>query len=195
MGSDFNTKNTKTGTLSNMSLKNQNGELISLKISSVTPILIAPQTPEDAAKEIDDRANEDEFVSAFIPAGGLHPPLGDSRYDPIYDACSRNDLPIVMHSASGTQILNFPFQYHGTKRYMSNHAPTHVMTHMMHLTTLITQGVPVRYPNLKFVMQEAGLGWIPYMKKRLDNEYSEKKEDRRITLISTSIIPTSCAST
>jgi predicted TIM-barrel fold metal-dependent hydrolase len=141
------------------------------------PILVAPQMPEEAAKEIDDRASEDEFVSAFIPSGGLHPPLGDSQYHPIYDACSKNDLPIMMHNASGTQILNFPFQYHGTKRYMSNHAPTHVMTHMMHLTTLITQGVPVLYPNLEFVIQEAGLGWIPYMKKRLDNEHSEKKED------------------
>jgi predicted TIM-barrel fold metal-dependent hydrolase len=48
---------------------------------------------------------------------------------------------------------------------------------MTHLTDMIVRGTPVRFPDLEFVYQEAGLGWVPYMMRRLDNEYSEKRED------------------
>lgn len=141
------------------------------------PILVAPQRPTDAAEEIDDRRNEAGISSVFIPSGGVHPPLGNECYNPIYDAAQSAGFPITLHSASGTQMLNFPLQFHGTNRYISNHAPTHAMTHMMHITDMVTRGVFVRFADLDFVFQEAGLGWVPYMVKRLDNEYAEKRED------------------
>ena len=141
------------------------------------PIVVAPQKPNEAAEEIDRRKSEDEMVSVFIPSGGTHPPLGNEQYFPIYEAAEDAGLPVTFHNASGTQMLNFPLQFHGTNRYLSNHATTHPMTHMMHMTDLITRGVPVRFPDLDFVFQEAGLGWIPYMMRRLDKEYSEKRED------------------
>lgn len=141
------------------------------------PVVVAPQKPYKAAEEIDDRADEDAIVAVFIPSGGIHPPLGNERYYPIYEAASDAGLPVMMHNASGTQMLSFPLQFLGSNRYMSNHAATHAMIHMTHITDMITRGVPVRFPDLEFVFQEAGLGWIPYIKKRLDNEYSEKRED------------------
>lgn len=141
------------------------------------PVTVAPQRPEAAAEEIDDRRDEPGVASVFVPSGGTHPPLGNERYHPIYEAAEAAGLPIAFHSASGTQMLNFPLQFHGTNRYLSNHAPTHAMTHMMHLTDMITRGIPVRFPDLAFVFQEAGLGWVPYMMKRLDNEFAEKRAD------------------
>lgn len=141
------------------------------------PVTVAPQRPTRAAEEIDDRRDERAITSVYIPSGGIHPPLGNERYDPIYDAASRAGLPITLHSASGSQMTHFPLQYHGTNRYLSNHAPTHAMIHMMHLTDMITRGFPVRFPDLDVVFQESGLGWVPYMMRRLDNEYAEKRDD------------------
>lgn len=141
------------------------------------PIAVAPQKPTKAAEEIDDRRNERGVSSVYVPSGGTHPPLGNERYHPIYEAAERAGLPVTFHNASGTQMINFPLQFIGTNRYLSNHAPTHAMTHMMHVTDMITRGVPVRFPDIDFVFQEAGIGWIPYMMRRLDNEYSEKRED------------------
>lgn len=143
----------------------------------IGPIAVAPQKPEAAADEIDDRKDEDGVVSVFVPSGGAHPPLGNERYYPIYRAAERAGLPIVFHGSAGTQMLDFPLQYHGTNRYLSNHATTHPMSYMVHLTDLVTRGVPVRFPDLDFVLQESGLGWIPYMMRRLDNEFSENRED------------------
>ena len=51
------------------------------------------------------------------------------------------------------------------------------MTHMRHITDMITRGVPGKCNELDFVVQEAGLGWIPYLMQRMDNEYAEKRED------------------
>lgn len=141
------------------------------------PSLIAPHKPSKAAEEIDDRADEDGVIAIFIPSGGIYPLLGHEFYYPIYEAAEDAGLPIMLHNASGTQMMSFPEQFRWTNRYLSNHAHTHAMIHMSHLTDIITRGVPVRYPNTEFIFQEAGLGWVPYMKKRLDHEYSEKRED------------------
>lgn len=141
------------------------------------PVVVAPQKPQKAAEEIRERAGTSEIVSVFIPSGGVHPPLGNEQYWPIYEAAEEAGLPVMLHNASGTQMLSFPLQFHGTNRYLSNHAPTHSMIHMTHLTDMITRGVPVRFPNLDFVFQEAGIGWIPYIMRRLDNEYAEKRQD------------------
>jgi len=141
------------------------------------PIIVAPQKPHRAAEEIDDHADEDGIIAAFIPSGGVHPPLGDSQYDPIYEAAESAGLPVMMHNAAGTMMKNFPQQFNGLNRYLSAHVPSHAMQHMVNLASMITQGVPVKYPDLEFVIQEAGIGWIPYFAKRFDAEYSGKRED------------------
>jgi predicted TIM-barrel fold metal-dependent hydrolase len=141
--------------------------------------VVAPQKPTEAAEEIDDRADENGIIAAFIPSGGVHPPLGNDRYEPIYAACEDNDLPLMMHNAAGTMMMNFPFQFTGLNRYLSTHVPSHSMQHMVNLADIITQGVPERY-DIEFVIQEAGIGWIPYFMQRFDHEYSAKREDAPI---------------
>jgi hypothetical protein len=83
----------------------------------------------------------------------------------------------MMHNAAGTMMKNFPNQFNGLDRYLSVHVPSHAMQHMVNLASMITKGVPVRHPDLEFVVQEAGLGWIPYFERRFDAEYSGKRED------------------
>lgn len=140
-------------------------------------VVVAPQKPERAAEEIDEHADEDGIIAAFIPSGGVHPPLGDSRYYPIYEAAEAAGLPVMMHNAAGTMMKNFPHQFNGLDRYLSTHVPSHSMQHMVNLASMITRGVPVRYPELDFIVQEAGIGWVPYFMKRFDAEYSGKRED------------------
>ena len=141
------------------------------------PLVVAPQKPREAAEEIDDRAREPGIVGVFVPSGGISPLLGHEWYDPIYEAASKAGLPLLFHNASGTQLLSFPQFFQDTNRYLSNHAATHAMLHMSHLTDMVTRGLFVRFPDLEFVFQEAGLGWVPYLTRRLDNEYAEKRED------------------
>lgn len=139
--------------------------------------VVAPQKPDQAADEIDRLAKEDDVVGVLIPSGGLSPPFGDDMYFPIYEAAERNDLPVMLHGAGTSGITNYPMQFHGTNRYIDVHVPVHPTDHMFHLSSMLTNGIPVRYPDLDFVFQEAGVGWIPYFMHRYDQEYSEKRQD------------------
>lgn len=140
-------------------------------------IIVAPQQPAEAAAEIDDRADDRGIVAALIPGSGVHPPLGAERYHPIYEACEDAGLPILLHNAASSWMQNYPFQARGFKRYLSVHSLSHPMDHMVNLTSLIVNGIPVQFPDLEFVLQEGGLGWIPFMMRRLDHEYRSKRED------------------
>lgn len=139
-------------------------------------IAIAGQRPGRAAEEIEERAGDSAVAAAYLPTGGLNPPLGDGRYDPIYEACERYDLPLVMHSTASAPMLSFPRQFEGLNRAMANHAIAHPFQHIVNVVSMLTTGVPERY-DVDFVFQESGLGWIPYYMHRLDEEYFAQRED------------------
>ncbi len=139
-------------------------------------ITIAGQKPRLAADEIDDRADESGMIGVYLPTGGLNPPLGDERYDPIYEACERAGLPLLMHGVGSGTMKSFPVQYEGFSRGMENHVIAHPFQHMVNLVSLVVQGVPERF-DVDFVFQEAGIGWIPYLMYRLDNEYYARRDD------------------
>ena len=42
------------------------------------------------------------------------------------------------------------------------------------LTSVILSGACDRYPNFKFVLGECGVGWIPYVLHRIDQEYEDR---------------------
>lgn len=139
--------------------------------------LVAPQRPERAAEEIDDRADESGIVSAFFPVGGIRPLGGHRSYHPIYDACVGNDLPLALHAASGNMAWAFPHAQSMLNRLLSTHLVAHSMIHMTNLADVVTRGILVRYPDLQLIVQEAGLGWIPYFLRRFDLEYRNNQED------------------
>jgi predicted TIM-barrel fold metal-dependent hydrolase len=140
-------------------------------------LAIAGQNPTKAAEEIDDRADESGIVAAYLPSGGLNPPLGHRRYDPIYDACERAGLPLMMHGVSGGTMKSFPVQFDTLPRAMANHALSHPFQHMVNIASMLINGIPERFPDLDFVFQESGLGWIPFLMYRLDHDYYPQPED------------------
>ena len=38
-------------------------------------------------------------------------------------------------------------------------------------------GVPVRFPELRIVFTEGGIGWVPWIMLRMDKEYQERRRD------------------
>lgn len=140
-------------------------------------ILVSPQLPSNAATEIKNRSKRSEFVSVLIPSGGVHPTLGNKMYNPIYETSERLGLPITLHNAAGTMMHAFPLLFQDYTRTLTTHATLHPMQHMAHLSDMIVQGIPVRYPDIQIVIQESGLGWIPFMMRRLDSEYLNYRSD------------------
>jgi hypothetical protein len=133
--------------------------------------LVAPQKPTKMAEEIDDRADEDAIAAVMLPSGAVDPTLGNDDYYPLYEACERAGLPLMMHNAAGTMMTRFPTQWQALNRQLPVHVTSHNMMHQVNLADMLTHGVPERFPDLEFVVQEAGLGWYPYFMRRIDHEY------------------------
>ena len=134
-------------------------------------ILVTHHRPERSADEIDDRADEDAMRGVYFPGTGVVPPLGHERYEPIFEAAERHDLPLLSHASISAGHCAFPVQSQWNETYAEEHALVHPFTQMWNITTLLFRGVPERHPDLTFVFQEAGIGWIPFLMWRLDDHY------------------------
>ncbi|MEF8975268.1 MAG: amidohydrolase family protein [Halapricum sp.] len=140
--------------------------------------LITTQKPDKAAEEIDRMANEDQIVGLFVESTGPHPPLGDPSYDVLYQAAEDNGLNIAYHAAAGYNFkYDFPLQNRGFEQFLEIHSLAHLWSQSETLTSLIVQGVPEKFPDLKFTFLEAGISWVPYMMWRLNKEYSIRKRE------------------
>ena len=139
-----------------------------------TLIVACNQSPVDAARIIDRHGGEDGVcgVAMMTDAGFL--PFGDAYYDPIYEACVRNQLALVLHSGYGGPEGHE--SGYGLQTYVENHI-AFVFNNMRQMTSMIFQGVPERFPELKIVFQEAGVFYIPLMMFRLDSEYSMRRPE------------------
>lgn len=139
-------------------------------------VTVAPHEPERAAVEIEKHADKEDVVGVQMSATGLVPPPGARKYDPIYRAAEENDLPVLFHSGLNTAD-GFPVISRTANYYVEEHAVNHPFSHMWNLTTMIFRGVPERFPDLDIVFQEAGIGYIPYFKWRLDDHYLDRGDE------------------
>ena len=136
-------------------------------------LLVAHHKPEMAANEIARLAGEKDIVGVAFPSTGVIPPVGHERYDPIYEAASKHNLPVFFHGASTNTSHVFPIQRMYNQTYTEDHVIIHPFSQMWNLSSLIFQGATERFPDLDFVFQESGVGWIPYLMWRMDDHYLE----------------------
>ena len=138
-------------------------------------MIIAPtQVPHRAAEIIHKYAPNPGFAAVCLITAGAEPPLGDTFYDPIYRAAQDVGLPIVYHSA-GSGIDDFLIK--GFQRFIETHTLGFVFFNMASIVSMIVQGVPERFPRLKFAFQEAGIFYIPMLMYRLDAEFRKRRAE------------------
>jgi predicted TIM-barrel fold metal-dependent hydrolase len=139
-------------------------------------ITAAPQAPLDAAAEIEKYADHPGVVGVYLPSAGVDPLWGHRMYDPIYHAAEEASLPVLLHGAVVVHPV-FPCQLQGFDTYLARHTFGHTLGMMANLVSMVTTGVPVRFPRLKIAFAEAGLSWVPFIMMRLDKEYSLRRRD------------------
>ncbi|MDX1747370.1 MAG: amidohydrolase family protein, partial [Halobacteriales archaeon] len=137
----------------------------------VATMSVANQVPEYMPEEIDRMAGEDLIAGVQLPAAGLVPPAGHRMYDPIYEAAEDHGLPIVMHSQDLQGALSFPVQRRWAETFVESHAFTFPVEAMWHVISLVCNGVPEKFPDLEWVLQEPGFEWVPWLMWRLDDHY------------------------
>jgi predicted TIM-barrel fold metal-dependent hydrolase len=102
-------------------------------------------------------AKENGAVGIFFRGSECEKLLSDSYFFPLYDAASRLDLPICIHSATGSKVL---FDYYKQETIGFTKFKL-VIVGAFH--NLIMDKIPERFPKLKIAFLEVSAQWLPYV--------------------------------
>jgi uncharacterized protein len=138
-------------------------------------IVIAPQDPHQAAKEIR-RLGHHPRMAQVLASHGSVKPYGDPFYHPIYEACAEVGLPFAIHLGGQGGINWNAIAPAPTTFFWETHAILH-MPAISHLASMIAHGVFEKYPELFFVVIECGVAWVPSVLWRLDQDYKALRKE------------------
>lgn len=136
-------------------------------------------------KEAQRAANELGLHSVAM-AGEGHlaglPDLGQAAWDPFYEVISDLKLPINIHIAAGVDAAGVGAAANWTKTAwpsLSERAHKPVNSVQMELanskfvSNMVLSDLAFRWPDVKWVSVESGIGWLPYVFERVDYEFLE----------------------
>ena len=130
-------------------------------------VVVAAQDPQRAAEEIGRVGEWPEFVQVLMPVRARLP-LGNRTYWPIYEAAQRHGLALAVY-AGGTS--GNPITPVGAPSYYLEEYVVLAQAFQAQLVSLISEGVPVRFPGLRIVFVEAGFTWLPPLMWRFDKNW------------------------
>jgi predicted TIM-barrel fold metal-dependent hydrolase len=108
-------------------------------------------------------------------------PMWHPMWDPLWEAVNETQLPLHFHTFPATDpelrkqlepTIARRMTYSGLCRFQ--------MTLANILTDLMGAAVFERFPNIRVVFGESGIGWIPYVIDRMDFEYKDQYQDLKL---------------
>ena len=134
-----------------------------------------PYGDVEASLDILERVEDEEaYVGACFVTAGASPPLGNRKYDPIYERCEQLDMPVVYHTG-GSGLDEYVRA--GYQEMIETHTLGFLESNMSQIVSVACQGVPEKYPDLDIVFMESGVTYIPGLVSRLDEEYLKRPEE------------------
>jgi predicted TIM-barrel fold metal-dependent hydrolase len=124
--------------------------------------------PAVAAAEIRRNAERGYRAVSFSenPEGLGFPNIYDRHWDPFFAACQDTETVVNLHVGSS-----------GTTRHPTSSSPSDVSVALFPVSGLealidwIYAGIPLRFPELKIALSEAGVSWVPMALERLRRAY------------------------
>src|SRR4029078_4382233 len=109
-------------------------------------------------------------------------PLWDPHWEPLWKAAHETGIPLHFHTIGGRTPDYTKFE----RKVQRSAFAAHITNFQMHmgyvLMSLIFSGAPERSPNLKVLIGEAGLGWIPYVLDHMDLEWEDQFKDLELKM-------------
>jgi len=139
-------------------------------------ILIAQQDPQQAVAEID-RLGDDPGMVQVLMGSASEAPFGRRTYHPIYAACVRHDLPLALHMGGEGAGISSPATAVGHPTTYFEWLGSLPQSYMAHIMSMVTEGVFERFPELKVVLYDAGVFWLPHVMWRFDKNWKAQRSE------------------
>jgi predicted TIM-barrel fold metal-dependent hydrolase len=103
--------------------------------------------------------------------------LWEPEWDPFWAACAAHELPVNFHiGASDTSMSWFgtsPWPKLDEDRKIAIGSAMMYLSNARIIANLVFSGVLERFPTVKFVSVESGIGWMPFFLESLDYQLFE----------------------
>jgi uncharacterized protein len=128
-------------------------------------------------------------------------PLWDPYWNPLWEVINDVGLPLHFHTVGGyvpdhirqiqmigsdptrAELPGAPEVEISTARAAFASHITQFQVNMANvLTSIIYSGMLERYPRIRLVLGESGIGWIPYVLWRMDAEWEDQFKDLSLTM-------------
>ena len=120
-------------------------------------ILLPMQAPDLAVEEIERLAGDKRFVQVMVLAQGEQL-WGRRHFWPVWAACEKYGLPLGIHA--GSAYRQAPSSV-GWPSYRLEYYIAEAQAMQAQVLSLTLEGVFKKYPNLKVVLMESGVSWLP----------------------------------
>ncbi|MGG1659899.1 amidohydrolase family protein [Brevibacillus sp. NRS-1366] len=140
---------------------------------AIKTMLYLPFSNPEACVKIVKEFGGKRGVVGFLVTSLRYQPVHHNSYMPLYKLLEDMGQPLAFHTVS--HWMERPFQQ--LNRFLSAHALGFPLYNMIQATNLIINGIPERFPDLKFIFIEAGVSWIPFLMMRLDTDYLYRQSD------------------
>ncbi len=103
------------------------------------------------------------------------PHLADPVWDPLWSAVQEANLPVQLHISSGKSTYSstlFP-NYTAMQRLAIGSVGA-IASNAQVTGDLLMSGILERFPRLRFISVESGLGWVPYLLEVADHQYAQQ---------------------
>jgi len=102
------------------------------------------------------------------------PVLGSPHWNPLWEVACEYNLPVSFHIGSGNMeggLNREKLAVYGRMATFAELSVEFFLRNGIHLTDLLLSGILARYPAIKFVSVESGIGWIPFLLEALDYQF------------------------
>ena len=110
------------------------------------------------------------------------PLLGDRHWDPLWSVARDTGLPIHFHIGSGDLSKAMPMERSEAIGPASSYAYMSInlfMNNGIQVVDLLLSGVLSRFPDVRFVSVESGIGWIPFVLEACDYHVTDAAVEGR----------------
>jgi len=118
------------------------------------------------------------------------PDLANHAWDPLWEVCSDQQLPVHFHIGASLTTMtffdNYPWASHDDDTKLAIGGTLLFVGNGRVVVNIICSGMLERHPELKIVSVESGAGWVPFILEALDYEMSENAPTLRNETLSMS---------